>query len=192
MHLPGADAALGEPQPVKSVEGWVRAKARSGVLSLQHREGGAYGYEANLDLLKDGKRSGISIERGGTNGFGHRAYCFTPDGKQIVSGGGSGSLTAYSLNGKKLGEFIGHEGDVMAIAASPDGRYLVSGAHDQTVRLWNLKTRELLVTIFRGEDGEWAIWTPQGFYTATAAGARLIAGQTMRRSTSPAPSFASI
>ena len=41
--------------------------------------------------------------------------------------------------------------------------------HDQTLRLWNLKTRELLVTLFRGADGEWVMWTPQGYYAASPA-----------------------
>ena len=31
--------------------------------------------------------------------------------------------------------------------------------------------------MFRGADGEWVMWTPQGYYTATAAGARLIGWQ---------------
>ena len=88
-------------------------------------------------------------------------------------------LTAYDRSGKKLsnGDFIGHEGDIWAVAVSPDGAYLVSGADDQTVRLWNVKTRELIVTLFRGTDGEWVAYTPQGYFTASDKGARLVTWQ---------------
>ena len=177
LRLPGADAVLGEPRPVKSAEGWARAKASSGALSLQHRKGGNYGGNAILDLLKDGKPFGVSIEHGSTDGYIHRSYTFTPDGKQIVSGASNGRLSLYGLDGKKLGNFVGHESDVWAVAASPDGRYLVSASGDETVRLWNLKTRELLVTIFRSEEGEWVMWTPQGFFASSPAGAGLIGWQ---------------
>ncbi len=176
LRLPGGDA-LAEPKAVTSQEGWVGAKASLGALSLQHRKGGAYGFDAILDVLKDGKPSGISIEREPADGYQHRSYSFTPDGKQIISGGSNGSLLAYGLDGKKLGRFVGHEGEVWAVAPSPDGRYLVSGANDQTVRLWNLKTRELLVTIFRGEDGEWVMWTPEGFYAGSPGADKIVGWQ---------------
>ncbi len=185
LRLPGADAALAQPGPAGSAEGWVRAKASAGVLSLQHRKGGDYGFDVVLDLLRDGKPSGVSIERGSTDGYAHRSYSFTPDGQQIVSGGMGGILTAYGLDGKKLGDFVGQEDDVWAVAASPDGRYLVSGSADQTVRLWNLNTRELLVTIFRGQDGEWVMWTPQGYY-AGSPGADKIVGWQINRGTDKA------
>ncbi|MFZ1109266.1 MAG: caspase family protein [Rhodomicrobium sp.] len=177
LRLPSLGETLSPPEAVTSAEGWVRAKASFGALSLQHRKGGSYGYDAILEVLKDGKPTGVSIERGSTDGYGHWAYSFTPDGKTIVSGGVGGFLTAYGLDGKKIGDFAGHESEVWAVAASPDGRILVSGSADQTVRLWNLKTRELLLTIFRGEDGEWVAWTPEGFYTGSEGAAKLVGWQ---------------
>jgi hypothetical protein len=89
----------------------------------------------------------------------------------------SGVLAGYGLDSKKLGDFVGRESTVFAVAVSLDGRYLVSGLADQTVRLWNLRTRELIVTIFRGENGEWVIWTPQGYYMGSPGADKIIGWQ---------------
>ena len=180
LTLPLGEGALGAPVALGEAEAdgfWRAQQASFAGFSLSHRRGGAYGYDgATLDISKDG-RAVASITRDATNGYSHQSYSFTPDGETVISGGGHGVLAAYGLAGNKLGDFVGHEGDVFAVAPSPDGRFLVSGAYDQTVRLWNLKTRELLVTLFRGADGEWVMFTPQGFYTSSPAGARLIGWQ---------------
>ncbi len=179
LTLPLGEGTLGAPIALGKAEAGAfrRAQASFGGFSLSHRKGGDYGYDdAILDISKHG-RAVAFIERGYTNGYGHLSYSFTPDGETVISGGSNGVLTAYDRAGNKLGDFVGHEGDVWAAVPSPDGRFLVSGAADQTVRLWNLKTRELLVTLFRGADGEWVMFTPQGFYTSSPAGARLIGWQ---------------
>ena len=105
------------------------------------------------------------------------AYTFAPDGQSIISGGNGGILIAYDLPGKILGEFVGHEGAVFAVTPSADGRLLVSGSADQTIRLWNLKTRELIVTLFHGTDGEWVMWTPQGYYTGSPGADKIVGWQ---------------
>ncbi len=176
LTLPGPGETLPGPESLKGEAGWVQAETTAGDLSVQHRKESGRGFDAFLDIIKDGKQSGVSLQRRtAADGFTHRSYSFTPDGKMVVSGGGSGILIAYGIDGQKIGEFTGHESDVWAVAPSPDGRFLVSGSADQTVRLWNLKTRELLVTIFRGAGGDWAIWTPQGYY-ASSPGADNIVG----------------
>ena len=179
LTLPLAEGALGAPVALGEAEAGAfrRAQASFGGFSLSCRKGGAYGLDdAILDILKDG-RAVASIARSSTSGYRHLSYSFASDGETVLSGGGNGAFTAYDRAGNKRGDFVGHEGDVWAVAPSPDGRFLVSGADDQTVRLWNLKTRELLVTLFRGLDGEWVMWTPQGYYAASGPGSELIGWQ---------------
>jgi WD40 repeat protein len=182
LTLPLSEGTLGAPVPLNEAEAGTfrRARVSFGGFSLSHRKGGPYGYDAILDISKDG-RAVVSITRDPTNGVQHSCYSFTPDGETVVSGGEGGELTAYNRAGEEyILKFVGHEGNVQAVAPSPDGRYLVSGSDDQTLRLWNLKTRELLVTIFRGEDGEWVAWTPQGYYTGSPGADKIVGWQINR------------
>ena len=181
LRLPSTTARLGQPERIAPGDAtnptlWRRAVATQSGMSLAHRKGGNFGYDSILDVSRDGKTI-ASIERGSTDGLGHWSYTFAPDGRSIVSGGGNGKLHAYGLDGKKLGEFVGHEGVVWAVTPSPDGRTLLSSSDDQTVRLWNLATRELIVTLFHGRDGEWVMWTPQGYFTGSPGAGHLVGWQ---------------
>jgi len=83
---------------------------------------------------------------------------------------------------------VGHESDIWALTPSPDGRFLVSASADQTVRLWNINTRELIVTLFNGTDGEWVMWTPQGYYTGSP-GADKIVGWQINKGSDQVPDY---
>jgi WD40 repeat protein len=179
LTLPLGDATLGAPVALteRDANTFRHASPSFDGWSLTHREGGNYGYDnAILDILKAGHVV-ASITRQAINGLAHHAYSFAPDGETIISGGSFGVITAYDREGKTLGAFVGHEGKVFAVVPSPDGRYLVSGSADETVRLWNLKTRELLVSLFQGTDGEWVMWIPQGYYASSPNGDTIMGWQ---------------
>jgi WD40 repeat protein len=179
LRLAATGSGLGRPESLREAiaKDFVRARTTYGSYILTHGKGGGYGYDDAILHLKQGDKVIASIERDGTNGYEHLAYSFTPDGQTIISAGGNGNLDAYDLKGHRLGRFVGHEGNVWAVTPSADGRLLVSGSDDQTVRLWNLKTRELIVTLFNGRDGEWVMWTPQGYYTGSPGADKIVGWQ---------------
>ena len=185
--LPKAEAldskvALDSLVPRRMTEGgrgFSRAQVVFGDWTLRTRQGGNYGYQAILDI-RHHNRTVASIERGTTDGLAHRSYTFTPNGQRIISGGSAGVLTAYNREGEKLGNYVGHTGDVWAVAVSPDGRLVVSGSADQTVRLWDVDSRENLLTLFQGNNGEWVAWTPTGHYTASSKGDNMVGWQINR------------
>jgi hypothetical protein len=41
----------------------------------------------------------------------------------------------------------------------------------------DLKTRELIVSLFHGSDGEWVMWTPQGYYTGSPGADKMVGWQ---------------
>jgi WD40 repeat protein len=127
--------------------------------------------ELNLSIQRSGRTQATITMDDYVEGW-TRCYTFTPSGEIVV--GSDFALALYDSSGEWEREFIGHTGEVWAAAVSPDGRYLISGSSDQTVRLWNVRTGELLTSFFIGSDREWVAWTPAGYYKASPGGDRLI------------------
>jgi WD40 repeat protein len=127
-----------------------------------------------LEILRNG-RVIHTFTRGLTDGYHHYSLTLTPDGQTIISGGGHGVLLSYNpQTGKKIREFVGHTGTVWGVAVSPDSRFLISGSDDQTVKLWEIDSGRLLLTIFQGTDNEWVAWIPEGYYTASLNGDKYV------------------
>ncbi len=63
-------------------------------------------------------------------------YQTTSDGNVVVAS--DYSLKMYDRSGLLMKEFVGHSGEVHAVALSADGRYMVSGGEDQLIIIWKL------------------------------------------------------
>lgn len=176
LGLPGKDRDFEDPRAaVPEADGLRRAVAEAGEWSIHAGPGGDYGFEnATLELRRAG-RIVEEIENDGTNGYVHAAYTLLATAPELVTGGGDGTLIAYEReDGSFAGEFFdGHTGAVDAMAEAPKAKYLLTGSADQTIRLWNLATRKLVVSMFFTDD-DWIIWTPQGYFHSSPDGDRLI------------------
>ncbi len=176
LRLPGRERAPTDPVAITAdAKSFLQAVTGLGDLVLTRRGGGDFGYFANLDLER-GSDVVARMERTERDGYGHDSFTFAGDGK-IASGAGHGWLTAYDLAGTRLGDLIGHTSNIWSVAATSDGRRLVSGSDDQTIRLWNAETLEPILALFYGRDGEWVMWTPEGYYAASPNGDRHVGWQ---------------
>jgi WD40 repeat protein len=63
---------------------------------------------------------------------------------------------------------LGHSNGVISVAFSPDGKYALSGSNDTTIKLWNVKTGELVCSAIATPDGkDYLVWTPENFFAGT-------------------------
>ena len=71
----------------------------------------------------------------------------------------------------------GAPGEVYAVAFSPDGKTLATGGRDRVIRLWDVQTGELRVSLWAappsdpaGVPSDWTAFTPEGFHAGTERG----------------------
>ena len=80
------------------------------------------------------------------------AVQFSPDGSQLLTGGGDGTVIVWDIETGDLKRVLtGHTGAVEDATWSSDGRSIISGSHDGTVRVWDVTSGEMLV-VLEGHD----------------------------------------
>jgi murein L,D-transpeptidase YafK len=79
---------------------------------------------------------------------------FSPDGRQILSGGEDKMLRLWDVaTGQNVRTMEGHTGEILAVAFSPASPHVLSAGKDKTVKLWDIETGLLLKT-FEGHADE--------------------------------------
>ena len=96
------------------------------------------------------------------------SVCYSPNGAYLASCSWDGTIKIWNVATEQcINTLTGHTGWVNSVCYSPDGAYLASGSNDDTIKFWDASTGDLLATTFNLKDGEWLIYTPEGFFAGS-------------------------
>ena len=116
-----------------------------------------------------------TIENDATNGYLHAAFTLIDDGLGLITGGNDGTLIEYETATARVSRRIHRRIPARSTPWPPRKRRACwsPAAPTRPSRLWNLKTHELIVSMFFAGN-EWVVWMPQGYYYSSDDGDRLI------------------
>ncbi|MFX0197020.1 MAG: TIR domain-containing protein [Candidatus Hodarchaeota archaeon] len=105
------------------------------------------------------------------------SVAWSPDGRLIAfATGGEGTVHLWETNGKETDTFdtiklIGHtSGSIFGLEWSPTGEFLASASDDNTVRIWEIRTGDCILTLTgHTSDVKDVAWSMDGKKLATAS-----------------------
>ncbi len=99
---------------------------------------------------------------------------FLSDGSHILFTSGNTIYIKEFLSGKTVVKCSGHQSTITSVTFTPDSNYLFSTSADQTCKLWNAKTGQLLNTLIAVDDLDYMSMTPEGYYSCSPPAAKLL------------------
>ncbi len=102
--------------------------------------------------------------------------------ENTIAVGGDYSLKLYTREGVFKGALEGFNGAIASISGA--NNRIVALCQDQTIRVWNQSSLELLASIYIAPKNDWICWTPQGFYEASSGGEKFMGWQVDESATS--------
>jgi len=100
---------------------------------------------------------------------GRTIVTFNRDGKQLITARDR-TITFWDLkSAKEVTHIEAHDLPILALTLSPNGQFLASASHDQTVKIWNLQTRQLVKTLTGHRS-----FSPDGKLLASGGGDRTV------------------
>ena len=109
-----------------------------------------------------------------------RSIVFSPDGKQLLAGGGPpqqwGEIKIWDVpTGALLRTMRGHKDCIYSLAVSPDGKLVASGSYDKSIEIWDAQTGQELKTFLDHIDAVFAVaFTPDGKLLASGSQDRTV------------------
>jgi eukaryotic-like serine/threonine-protein kinase len=104
-----------------------------------------------IDLDTGNEVLEIEMERSGN------ALAFSPDGAILAGKVGSRVALWNSRTGELMGELDGHGSRISEVVFRNDGKTLVSSSEDQTIRVWDLASRQTVTVLKGSRDAIWGM-----------------------------------
>ncbi len=103
-----------------------------------------------------------------------RILSYTIINDKLIAVGSDYSVKIYDREGRFVRQLAGVNGATLSLAAGSHGKHLYTASTDQVVRVWEVATGNLIISLFVSRNNEWICWTPSGYYQASAGGEKYL------------------